>query len=90
MNYCKDCIFCKNDGISSICELIQKAYSIDNVNCDVACTLYCSRESTINVFIKVHNRQFERKKLQFLHDVGLIEVDGKFVPVPKVHYGKDK
>ena len=69
---CYNCIF----GVFSPfndepveCELLEKAYNIPQVKTDrINCPLFCSRENTINLFIKVHKRDIQKNKYKYLLD----------------------
>ena len=67
---CYNCIFgvySPFDNEPVECELLEKAYNIPIVKMDrINCPLFCSRETTINVFIKVHKRDLTKNKYKYL------------------------
>lgn len=68
-NNCYNCVFSVVDELTYNCEckLLEKAYNYSYVYGDrINCPLFCDRDNTINIFIKVHKKQFKKNKDLYL------------------------
>lgn len=80
MTNCKNCIFsdvydennniyqCSLLGTIRQCPVLIDSNIINESRNKFICPYFCSKENTINVFIKVHKRQFAKADLESLYN----------------------